>query len=68
MERKLATIIKDMGSCRIGFKYGKNNIDISGGEFYDTLDKAFKFHEFFRVHKDEEGNDTDEFVGKGANR
>lgn len=42
----------------------KNNIDISGGEFYDTLDKAFKFHEFFRVHKDEEGNDTDEFVHK----
>jgi superfamily II DNA or RNA helicase len=42
----------------------KNNIDITGGEFYDTLDKAFKFHEFFRVHKDEEGNDTDEFVHK----
>lgn len=30
--------------------------------FHDSLDGAFKFHEFFRVHKDGEGNDTAEFV------
>lgn len=31
-------------------------------QFVDNLDGAFKFHEFFRVHKDEEGNDIAEFV------
>lgn len=30
--------------------------------FFDILDGAFKFHEFFRVKKDEEGNDIAEFV------
>lgn len=33
-----------------------------GANFHDSLDGAFKFHEFFRVHKDDEGNDTAEFV------
>ncbi len=33
-----------------------------GENFHDSLDGAFKFHEFFRVHKDDEGNDTAEFV------
>ena len=33
-------------------------------DFLDELDGAFKFHEFFRVHKDENGNDTDEFIHK----
>lgn len=33
-----------------------------GEQFKDTVDGAFKFHEFFRVHKDEEGNDTAKFV------
>jgi len=33
-----------------------------GGNFHDSLDDAFKFHEFFRVHKDADGNDTAEFV------
>lgn len=33
-----------------------------GANFHDSLDGAFKFHEFFRVHKDEEGNDTAQFV------
>lgn len=32
------------------------------GGFTDSLDGAFKFHEFFRVHKDDEGNDTSEFI------
>lgn len=32
------------------------------GSFVDALDGAFKFHEFFRVHKDDEGNDMAEFV------
>lgn len=32
------------------------------GGFTDTLDGAFKFHEFFRVHKDDDGNDTAEFI------
>lgn len=31
-------------------------------KYADALDGAFKFHEFFRVHKDEDGNDTAEFV------
>src|SRR3990172_3249633 len=33
-----------------------------GAEFHDVLEGAFKFHEFFRVHKDEDGNDTAQFV------
>lgn len=33
-----------------------------GENFHDALDGAFKFHEFFRVHKDNEGNDIAEFV------
>jgi superfamily II DNA or RNA helicase len=33
-----------------------------GEGFHDSLDGAFKFHEFFRVQKDNEGNDTAEFV------
>ena len=33
-----------------------------GENFHDALDGAFKFHEFFRVHKDNEGNDTADFV------
>lgn len=39
-----------------------NHIGSLGDIFHDSLDGAFKFHEFFRVHKDEEGNDTDKFV------
>lgn len=35
-----------------------------GEGFHDSLDGAFKFHEFFRVEKDAEGNDTAEFVHK----
>lgn len=34
----------------------------STDQFVDNLDGAFKFHEFFRVHKDEEGNDVAQFV------
>ncbi len=34
--------------------------DLDG--FTDTLDGAFKFHEFFRVEKDSEGNDTAQFI------
>lgn len=30
--------------------------------FHDSLDGAFKFHEFFRVQKDDDGNDTARFV------
>lgn len=33
-----------------------------GAEYRDALDGAFKFHEFFRLNKDNEGNDTAEFV------
>jgi len=33
-----------------------------GQNFHDSLDGAFKFHEFFRVHKDDEGNDIAEFI------
>lgn len=32
------------------------------GNFADALDGAFRFHEFFRVHRDEEGNEIAEFV------
>ena len=39
-----------------------NHIGSIGENFHDSLDGAFKFHEFFRVHKDDEGNDTAEFV------
>ena len=39
-----------------------NHIGITGGNYIDSLDGAFKFHEFFRVHKNDEGNDTAEFV------
>lgn len=40
----------------------KSHIGDIGSNFHDSLDGAFKFHEFFRVHKDEEGNDSAEFV------
>lgn len=33
-----------------------------GPGFHDALDGAFKFHEFFRVRKDEQGNDMAEFA------
>jgi len=39
-----------------------NNIGTLGESFHDLLDGAFKFHEFFRVQKDEGGNDTAKFV------
>ncbi len=39
-----------------------NHIGSLGENFHDSLDGAFKFHEFFRVHKDEEGKDTSKFV------
>jgi hypothetical protein len=39
-----------------------NHIGSLGENFHDSLDGAFKFYEFFRVHKDEEGNDTPKFV------
>jgi hypothetical protein len=39
-----------------------NHIGSLGENFHDALDGAFKFYEFFRVHKDEEGNDTSKFV------
>lgn len=47
------------------FTYDVDDFSGSIGEldgFHDVLDGAFKFHEFFRVHKDEEGNDIAEFV------
>lgn len=40
----------------------KSHIGSLGESFHDSLDGAFKFHEFFRVHKDNEGNDLAEFV------
>ena len=40
----------------------ESHIGSLGENFKDSLDGAFKFHEFFRVHKDNEGNDTAEFV------
>ncbi len=40
----------------------KSHIGSIGENFHDSLDGAFKFHEFFRVNKDDEGNDTAEFV------
>jgi superfamily II DNA or RNA helicase len=39
-----------------------SHIGSLGENFHDSLDGAFKFHEFFRVHKDEEGNDTSKFI------
>jgi len=39
-----------------------SHIGSLGENFHDSLDGAFKFYEFFRVHKDNEGNDTAEFV------
>lgn len=41
-------------------KYASHIGDLGG--FTDALDGAFKFHEFFRVHKDDDGNDVAEFV------
>lgn len=41
-------------------KYASNIGDL--GAFTDIVDGAFKFHEFFRVVKDDEGKDTAEFV------
>lgn len=38
-----------------------SHIGSFGDGFHDSLDGAFRFHEFFRVHKDEEGNDTAKF-------
>lgn len=42
----------------------ESHIGDFGENFHDSLDGAFKFHEFFRVHKDSEGNDTAQFVHK----
>lgn len=39
-----------------------SHIGSLGTGFHDALDGAFKFHEFFRVRKDNEGNDIAEFV------
>ncbi len=39
-----------------------NHIGSIGENFHDSLDGAFKFHEFFRVRKDEDENDIAEFV------
>ncbi|HAW59214.1 MAG TPA: hypothetical protein DCX03_09440 [Bacteroidales bacterium] len=39
-----------------------SHIGSLGENFHDSLDGAFKFHEFFRVQKDDEGNDMAEFV------
>ncbi|MEX0909792.1 MAG: Eco57I restriction-modification methylase domain-containing protein, partial [Candidatus Paceibacterota bacterium] len=39
-----------------------NHIGKLGKNLHDSLDGAFKFHEFFRVHKDDEGNDMAEFI------
>ncbi len=41
-------------------KYASHIGDLDG--FHDALDGAFKFHEFFRVEKDAEGNDIAQFV------
>jgi superfamily II DNA or RNA helicase len=40
----------------------KSHINGLGDEFRDSTDLAFKFHEFFRVQKDADGNDTAEFI------
>lgn len=39
-----------------------SHIGSLGADFHDVLDGAFKFHEFFRVQKDDDGNDTAKFV------
>ncbi|NBX51971.1 type II restriction endonuclease, partial [bacterium] len=39
-----------------------SHIGSFGAGFKDSLDGAFRFHEFFRVHKDDQDNDTAEFV------
>lgn len=39
-----------------------SHIGSFGENFHDALDGAFKFHEFFRVNKDDDGNDIAEFV------
>lgn len=39
-----------------------SHIGSLGENFHDSLDGAFKFHEFFRLHKDDEGSDIAEFV------
>lgn len=39
-----------------------SHIGSIGEKFHDSLDGAFKFHEFFRVIKNEEGDDTAQFV------
>lgn len=39
-----------------------DHIGSLGETFQDSTSGAFKFHEFFRVHKDNEGNDISEFV------
>ena len=44
-------------------KFGSHIGDMGG--FTDELDGAFKFHEFFRVEKDSEGNDAAKFVHEG---
>lgn len=41
-------------------KYASHIGDLGG--FTDELDGAFKFHEFFRVQKDDDGNDTARFI------
>ena len=40
----------------------KTHIGSIGESFHDALDGAFKFHEFFRVHKDDDGNDVAQFI------
>lgn len=40
----------------------KSHIGHLSDSFHDSLDGAFKFHEFFRVEKDDEGNDRAKFV------
>ncbi len=39
-----------------------SHIGSFGESFHDALDGAFKFHEFFRVRIDDDGNETAEFV------
>lgn len=41
-------------------------LGVSKNQYVDNLDGAFKFHEFFRVRKDDEGNDLPEFVHEDA--
>lgn len=39
-----------------------SHIGSLGQNFHDALDGGFRFHEFFRVVKDDDGNDTAQFV------